>query len=461
MTLCSDERSWALETFGRVALGHKSRKARLVEIASNLAMAPAGTVTSVFPDSASREGAFRWLSNENVPSRNVIGGMGASTLAQCKGLVYVPVDGTSLALRDRLHARDLGGVGTWTEGGRGLQALTSLAVDQNGASVGVLDVEWWVRRKSPDDSRRRRPHRSLASETGHTIDLLTRIDEARALHAPGARLWYQLDRGFDAWAVLRLARDRGLLMTVRSSYDRRVRSSGKRQRYLRQAVRRGRHLGWKEVDVPRCKERPARRARLRVRVAHVSIVLQVGRKRVEYADMAAVLAEEVDCRGHDRIHWLLLTTATVENLDDARGVIDGYTTRWRIEELHRTWKRGWCNVERTQLRRRESLYKWATLHLAVAARALRLTQLARKDPQRPAADEFTDDEIDAAIILKKKRTRFKRGDRPTLGDVVAMIAELGGYTGKSSGGPPGATVIGRGLERIASLAEGLRLMREK
>ena len=33
-------------------------------------------------------------------------------------------------------------------------------------------------------------------------------------------------------------------------------------------------------------------------------------------------------------------------------------------------------------------------------------------------------------------------------------------TGKSSGGPPGAKVIARGLKRVEALAEGLRNIRE-
>ena len=42
-----------------------------------------------------------------------------------------------------------------------------------------------------------------------------------------------------------------------------------------------------------------------------------------------------------------------------------------------------------------------------------------------------------------------------------MIADEGGYTGKSSGGPPGPTVIARGLERIGIAADALESVRKK
>ena len=95
----------------------------------------------------------------------------------------------------------------------------------------------------------------------------------------------------------------------------------------------------------------------------------------------------------------------------------------------------------------------------MAARAVRLSYLARTQPELPASTEFSQDEIDAILILKK-RTGYQRGSDPPLADVVRWIAHLGGYTGKSSGGPPGPKVIARGLQRVQPLAEGLKNMRE-
>jgi hypothetical protein len=42
-----------------------------------------------------------------------------------------------------------------------------------------------------------------------------------------------------------------------------------------------------------------------------------------------------------------------------------------------------------------------------------------------------------------------------MGEAVLWITQLGGYTGKSSGGPPGAITIGRGLDRLKERAEAL------
>ena len=39
-----------------------------------------------------------------------------------------------------------------------------------------------------------------------------------------------------------------------------------------------------------------------------------------------------------------------------------------------------------------------------------------------------------------------------------MVAELGGYTGMSSGGPPGTITLARGLFRLRDAADTLRAM---
>jgi len=102
--------------------------------------------------------------------------------------------------------------------------------------------------------------------------------------------------------------------------------------------------------------------------------------------------------------------------------------------------------------------KWATIRAATATRIERLKHLHRNEPERLANEELTTWEIQAAVILRrryKKRTDPAPTHNPTMGEVVSWIADLGGYTGKSSGGPPGSIVIRRGMETIAPLAAGL------
>jgi hypothetical protein len=159
------------------------------------------------------------------------------------------------------------------------------------------------------------------------------------------------------------------------------------------------------------------------------------------------------------LDWLLFTSHEVRSLRDAREVIFGYALRWRIESFHKTWKTGACDVEQNQLRSPRSATVWATILAAVAARIERLKLLSRSEPEQPASIELDPYEIRALILLKremKKRTENIPDSMPTIHDATLWIAELGGYTGRSSGGPPGSITIRRGLESLKPAAKLLR-----
>jgi hypothetical protein len=99
---------------------------------------------------------------------------------------------------------------------------------------------------------------------------------------------------------------------------------------------------------------------------------------------------------------------------------------------------------------------------AVATRIERIKHLSRDQPELPATTEYTQDEIDAAIVLRANETRvaYKPGDVPTLGEVTRWIADLGGYMGSRRSPPPGSVVLRRGLEQVAAAAIAIKALRE-
>jgi hypothetical protein len=151
----------------------------------------------------------------------------------------------------------------------------------------------------------------------------------------------------------------------------------------------------------------------------------------------------------------------VHTLEDAIRVVRAYTQRWLIERLHYTWKTGTCGVESSQLESFDALCKWATLHLSVAAHRQHILHLSRTQPELPADEIFARDEIDAALLLFKRHRKDAPapGSTPLLGTMVDIIPRLGGYIGKSSGGPPGIKTFGRGMDRVADAAEVVAMLR--
>lgn len=453
----AEGRQWAYETFGGAKVGSCRRLRRLVDVATTLARRPAGTVTGVFDDSADREGAYRLLSNPAVSAQELTRAMSAATARRCTvyDRVYVPIDGSSLSLQDHQGRRDVGGVGSWNNGGRGLQVVTALALDPEGTPIGVCAQTWWARPYVANlrrNDRRKLPEK----ETRYALETVSNALEHLKAQCPDTLAIAVMDRGFDCWPVLRTAAE-GAHFIVRAHQDRRVANGPRGEfRYLRDTLRAQPIRGRYDAHVPSRAGRPARIARMQVRAVRVTLRLPVTRKRIVHQELNALWAQEVG----GGLSWMLLTTEPIETFQQVLEIVRAYVFRWRIEEVHRAWKRGGGHVEGTQLRSRDAIIKWATLHAAVATRAVRLAQLARTQPEISASQEFTQTEIDAVIVLRRKRTRYKLGDVPSLGELVRMIADAGGYTGKSSGGPPGPTVIGRGLERLGMAAEVLEALRK-
>jgi hypothetical protein len=459
----SEAASWAIDTFGGAALGDERRTERLVAMATRAAERPAGTVTGVFPTSAEREGAFRLLESAKVPEAAVAEAAMKATAKRCRTerIVFVPVDGSSITLTDRAGKRQLGRVGT-RRTARGLQVMSALAVDVNGATIGLVDQKWWAR-DAPAANRswsqqKCRQWNFFKRETRFWLQAVTDVATLLEKTSPDTIPWFQLDRGADCWPLFQLAIERNLVLTVRAVHDRRILRDDGRIAYLHATLRRQPILGEYELDLPERLGSPARRARIALRACSVAINCLVSKIRRTIFRLNAVLAEEIGPRRRSRIRWLLLTTHPIDSFEHALSIVRGYTMRWRIEEFHRAWKRGLCNVEDSQLQGRSAIIKWATVLATVAARALRLSYLLRNSPDLPASTEFTEFEVEATFVyLKRPRDR---GKEPTLRQVIEMIAEIGGFAHKYSGKFAGPTVIGRGLERVQVLARGLENLRQ-
>jgi len=457
-----DFQEWAGLEFGSADLGDIRRTRRLVRMASSAAESPAGKITEVFANDAEREAAFRFVENDAIDPMAIGEAAFRATAARSGDFpyVFVPVDGSSLNLADHKQQKRLGIVGARFIGARGLQVMTGIAVSPDGVPLGLCGQSYWAREeRSKGSSKKHDTRRVEEKETRYWLEVMQQTRGALQTLAADTQPWFQLDRGGDAWPVILDGLEPGQLFTVRAAHDRRLRSpEDEPRRYLRESIEASTPLGQYALDVLGGPNRTPRTATMEIRSQKIELHLSEKRTgRVFPASITAVLTREISPvpKGQKRIEWLLLTSYAVATAEDAELVIFGYAQRWRVEEFHKIWKSGACKVEETQLGERDRIVRWATILAAVAMRILRLTYLGRRQPSLPADVEFEAVEIDATVRLWKPKGH-QRGKMPTIGEMVFWIAKLGGYVGKSSGGPPGAIVIGRGLARIRPAVELLR-----
>jgi hypothetical protein len=454
--------SWAVEEFGRSGIEDARWRRRLVEMGRQAVRRPAGRVTEAFGDDAARQGAYGLLESEAVEPTQVAAAVFVACAVRSAEheFVFCPVDGTSLRLVDREKAKGFGSVGSHKNQARGLKVMNAMALSPLGVPLGLTAQQWWNR-----PHRRRRRHRDKLpaeqKETHHWLEAIRNTRLVIAQHAPKARCWFQLDREGDAWPMLAEAGLENQWFTVRSCRNRHVLLPHRRKSKLYSLLEKQALRDSFMMQVRPGSKRRGRLGRFTIRACPVTLNLRdkrTGRRFPMTLNAVRIRESGTTPRAERPIEWVLLTNHSIETTADLHRIAFGYSMRWRIEEVHRSWKSGACRVEDTQLRSTNAVVKWATILAAVAVRIERIKQLSREEPSSPATVEFSQSEIRAAAILRFGEAgdkKVSKGPLPTIEEVALWVAKIGGYTGKSSGGPPGSITIGRGLVEVRAVAKVL------
>jgi hypothetical protein len=442
-------------------------------MASKLEGHPGGSVARVFPKGAEREGAYRLLESTFVQIEELERARDVACMERMRrlgGTFLVPVDKTSIQLSDRIGVRDFGSVGNRRLGSRGVQVLTGLALDAEGAPLGVAHQMLWPRSETPSPRRRpghhsrkrerdRRPAEERESSRWPAV--LAEIHALAQTHAPTIALWFQLDREGDFWGVHKWLAENGVWATVRMIEPHVIRDARDREAPLMTWLKMQPIDHWIDLTLPAHDGVAQRTARLSVRFGAAQLRLTIG-KRYEWVHKSFVFVDEPSRpRAGNRIRWLLGTTRPVVGIDDAVAVIEGYKRRWRIEDFHRTWKSGCCDIESSQLQSLRVFHRWSILTSSMAARAEHIKHYSREYPDAPATVIYTQEEVDTMIDWRlenapKAIMPYKPGEIPRLADMTRWVASMGGHM-KSSKVLPGAVTIARGLQYLEPLVIGRRL----
>jgi hypothetical protein len=437
-------------------------------MAARAARWPTGKVSVVFDRDKDREGAYDFLESPHVEASAMTESMCRATAERARGArsAYVIVDGSSLTLTDERETKGFGPVGSPNFPARGLMVMNALAVAKNGTPLGLIDQQFWAREEVAlmTHSERVERNRDRDFEDKYGYRFVQAAENAgRRLVQVGVEPWVVIDREGDNGDVLMWLSTAVWAFTIRAKWDRRL-GPGESCEHIRESLLAERSLCTQRVEIARSGQRAARTAVVSLRVKEVQISIpRRGATPTRRLSLHAVLVQELASKRDDRLDWLLLTNVPINSAEDATKVVDSYRSRWRIEEFHRTWKRGQCNVEEAQLRSPEAMMKWATILAAVANRIERLKYLARTEPTTPASVELEPIEIEALNVAHRARDRERgltvrvpRVERvPTIAEAVEWIADLGGWLGEKRSGRPGSLTLARGLDHLAIYTKAL------
>jgi hypothetical protein len=463
----NDTKEWAEDQLAAADFGNVVRARRCAAMLRRAAEHPCGRLTEVFDKGAELEGAYRFVEGRVAPGA-MIDSFAKATLRSASGLPYIfaVLDGTSLSLTDRGGRKDFGSVGARQFPTRGLKVVDAIGIDPDGVPLGLLDLHFWARGAKAGAAKHVRRHHG-ETETQHWRETIERV-AARAADAH-VQPWFVIDREGDAAVILRAIERAGGIFTVRVSQRARRCVAGGKTGSLMQAMARRPVVGTHFVDVPKSAKRKARTAAMDVCWGRVELALHEDRARPSQLPTYVVWVRERRApRGEERLDWMLYTNREIVTYADALAVVDSYCHRWRVEDFHRSWKRGHCRVEDSQLRQRDHVVRWAAMLATVALRVERLKHLARTKPDEPATIGLTEIEVEALRVAKRerfsKRTETITDAMPTISTAVLWIGQFGGFHGRGTA-KPGSTTLGRGLERLlvfaAGFERGLKMARKR
>jgi hypothetical protein len=153
--------------------------------------------------------------------------------------------------------------------------------------------------------------------------------------------------------------------------------------------------------------------------------------------------------GEQPLVWVLLTTLPVDGFAQACELLELYLCRWEIELFHKVLKSGF-RLEELQQRFDFTLLPAIVLTMIVAWRLLHVMRLGRECPELPCDVVFDQSEWQSVVVALKGRAALQH--KPSVGEMVLMIAKLGGYLGRKNDPPPGMKSMWIGMARLADFA---------
>ena len=451
-------RQWAQKEFGFAELGDPRRNKRLVNIATNLAANPGGTLPQAFPEWAELKAAYRFFDNAVVDFGRVLSPHLERTRLACRepGEYLIIEDTSNLDFSAHWATEGLGVIGDGN--GRGFELHSALAVRveawtleqrPEGRVVGLFDQQCRRPRPAPKgESRRERLQRPRKS------NWWAQAFESMGQPPRGCCWIYVADRESDFYEPIQKCQQQGVDFIIRGCQDRRLAEEAGR---LGQALARAPVLGQSTVEVRARGGEPARTAIVEIRSVQVDLdgPWRPGGWQEPLRAITVVEVQEVHAPEgvKEPLHWKLLTSLACTTLAEARRIIGRYTSRWWIEEYHKALKSG-AGVEDSQLERACRLEPLIAVLAVVAVRLLNTKMLARSRPEEfEAAKSFGPE---ALAILEKKFGRPKGGWNNR--NVLVTTARLGGFLARKHDGMPGWQTIWRGWHRLMWMCEGLEVL---
>ncbi len=464
---------WVMDELQTVKLGDKRLDARLRTVLSQLADQPAASIPAACGGHAEMAAAYRLFDNEKATFDNILEAHADATRQRIAGQsVAILIQDTTEVNLTRPE-QVVAGVGP-LDGNSRVGALLHLlhAFTPDGTPLGTVQAMAWTRDEEAvgNASLSRAERAVMPIEAKESYRWVTTLQQARRVASPcsATTCVCVADSEADIYEVFAegMAEPGSIEWIVRACQNRALSRENTAETdtvYVREHVFAQSVLFSHTVKVrgrePKvgCETRSRRQARVS-RTAEVAVRAARVALRPPYRPagklptvmLNVVLVHEADPPpGEEPIEWLLLTSLPIDDPEQVRRVIQYYCTRWMIEVFFRVLKSG-CRVEERRFEQLDRLLTCLAVYLIVAWRVLYVCRLGRSCPDLDCEAVFEPAEWKAVwkVVCRTDPPRTP----PRLGEMVRLVAQLGGYVNRKRAAPPGPQTLWIGLQRAHDFA---------
>jgi Transposase DNA-binding/Transposase Tn5 dimerisation domain len=432
--------------FSELDLGDIRRNKRFTTIIENVINHPGQSIPQQNEGAYDTKATYNFFKNKHITLEKIqqaIHAYGAANVSSELDCVLILHD-SSIISYNNLQAE---GLGYTRLAGRGLMLHTSMVADLSGNPLALLYQQIWARDKRELGRAKDRQKKNI--EDKESYKWIAGIESSNTLLGNEITKVHIADREADVYEVFFSKPEVNAELLIRACRSRKIT---------------GNESLWNEISSLN---------------AHASLVLQIpdikGHKKTSVSAEVRYKEVEILCPKHSKsqyesvtltaievrqpginddkegIWWKLLTTLTVNNIEDVKKYIRWYTYRWLIERFHYVIKSG-CGIEDLQLKQAESLKKAIVMYSLAGFKIMQLTYQSRATPDVGCDMVLTTNEWEA-LFLRMHKTESLPTIPPTLAQAAKWIGRLGGHMGRKSDGPPGLKTIWRGYQRLRDFTE--------
>ena len=413
---------------------------RLLKITKCMVERPESSIPKQMEFWHDTKACYNFLNNKKISHKKVQLAHRKRVLEDVKKdkVILYPQDTSELDYTN-LKKTKLGFIGN--HNGKGFMIHSCLAIRPNKFNPEVIglanQIIWQRKNKSLNKNETKNERQKRSRESDIWLKNLKNIGSP-----PDDCTWVSVgDRTNDIYEYFQGANELGWESVVRASQDRSI-SVKEQNTYLMQHMRSLPCMGVKTTRIRQQDDTKEKEIELNISwetVVTIHAPLRLGRER------QSVSLSVVRCWNEkEGIEWIIYSSISVNNMEDACEKIYWYACRWIIEEYHKCIKTG-CKLELRQLESGKALENLIGILSIIGILMLRLRNIARTDSERPAAEVI---ETDALKIIEK---RYNLGPNISVGVYWKSVARLGGFLGRKNDGEPGWQTLWQGWLRLLDM----------